>query len=229
MAHAETQKHPGCRHPECRGGSKAFAGYARRPGCFDTLPPSPTLRRTDRTVATRRRRVRPLACFRAFSLVEVIIAVGLFATSVTVMIALLPSLARQSAESSALLAAQRLPDALKVELTRLARTNFDALAGQVPVMSAPLTGGLGFVADRDAARLQSRDYLPPATGQLAESEQHFLVECWRFPDEPLRFDNQKGFLALVVRVSWPYRLPGTSAPTAESARSQFMLTVALNR
>ena len=166
---------------------------------------------------------------RAFSLIEVIIAVALFATSVIVIIALLPSLARQSAESMDLLAAQRLPDALKVELTRLAASNYDGLAGEIPVMPAPLTGGLAFVADREAARLQSRDYLMPTSGQLIGSEQYFLVECWRFPDEPLRFDNQKGFLALAVRVSWPYRLPGTSAPTAESARSQFMLTVALNR
>jgi hypothetical protein len=166
---------------------------------------------------------------RAFSLIEVITAVALFATSVTVIIALLPSLARQSGESMDLLAAQRLPDALKVELTRLAAANFDSLAGEVPVMPAPLAGGLAFVADRDAARLQSRDYLAPAAGQLTESEQYFLVECWRFPEEPLRFDNQKGFLALAVRISWPYRLPGSSASTAESVRSQFMLTVALNR
>ncbi|HEY8995917.1 MAG TPA: hypothetical protein VIM71_14725 [Lacunisphaera sp.] len=159
-----------------------------------------------------------------------IIAVGLFATSVTVIIALLPSLARQRAESADLLAAQRLPDALRVELSRLAATGgFDLLTGQAPPVSSPLPAGLALVADRDAARLHSRDYLPPATAQLSESDQYFLIECWRFADEPLRFDGQKSFLALTVRASWPYRTPGVAAPSAESARSCFVFTIAINR
>ena len=176
----------------------------------------------------RGRRARG-ALNRAFSLIEVIIAVGLFATSVTVIIALLPSLARQSRESADLLAAQRLPDALKVELSRLGAAGFVTLAGQVPVMSGPLDGGLAFVADHDAARLHSRDYQPPATGLLPEPERYFLVECWRFPEEPLRFDSQKAFLALTVRVSWPYRVPGAVSPTDGSARLQSVFTVAINR
>jgi hypothetical protein len=165
----------------------------------------------------------------AFSLIEVIIATGLFAASVTVVIALLPGLARQGGESADLLAAQRLTDALKVELRRLSASGFEALASQTPTLNGPLTGGLAFVSDRETVRLHARDYLPPVTGHLAESEQYFLVECWRFPNEPLRFENQKGFLALVVRVSWPYRLPGSGAPTAEAARSRLMFTMSLNR
>jgi hypothetical protein len=165
----------------------------------------------------------------AFSLIEVIIATGLFAASVTANIALLPALSRQAGESADFMAARRLPDALKEELRRLGALGFNALAAQAPAMNGPLTGGLAFVADREAGRLHSRDYQPPASGQLAEAEQYFLVECWRFPDEPLRFDNQKGFLVFAVRVSWPYRLPGSSAPTAETGRSHFTFTVALNR
>lgn len=165
----------------------------------------------------------------AFSLVEVIIAAGLFAASVTVVLALLPSLARQSAASVDSLAAQRLPDALKIELQRLSATGFDALAGQVPVMSGPLTDGLAFVADREAMRLHSLAYLPPVTGQLPEAGQYFLVECWRFPDEPLRFDGSKAFLALAVRVSWPHRLPGVAAPLPAESRTELVFTLALNR
>ena len=167
--------------------------------------------------------------FRAFTLIEVVIAVGLFAASVTAVIALLPALTRQGAVTTDTLAAQRLPDALKVELSRLAASGFDALAGQVPVMTQPLGPGLAFVATRDASQLHSRDYLPPTVGRIPETEQYFLVECSRFPDEPLRYDAQKHFLALVVRVSWPYRLPGSSAPTAESSRAQVAFTVSLTR
>jgi len=166
---------------------------------------------------------------RAFSLVEVIIAVGLFAASVTAVIALLPAVTRQGAVTTDTLAAQRLPEALKVELSRLAAMGFDSLAGQVPVMSQPMGAGLAFVATRDAAQLHARDYLPPVTGLIPEPEQYFLIECGRFPDEPLRYDAQKHSLALAVRVSWPYRLPGSTVPTDETVRTQVAFTVSLTR
>jgi hypothetical protein len=164
-----------------------------------------------------------------FSLVEVIIAIGLFASAVTVVIALLPAVTRQGAVTTDTMAAQRLPDALKVELSRLAVSGFDALAGQVPVMTQPLGRGLAFVATRDAARLHALDYLPPAVDRIPEPEQYFLVECGRFAEEPLHFDVPKHSLALGVRVSWPYRLPGSLAPTTENSRSQVAFTVSLTR
>lgn len=173
--------------------------------------------------------MNPRAPVRAFSLVEVIIAVGLFAASVTAVIALLPAVTRQGAVTTDTLAAQRLPDALKVELSRLAASGFDALAGQVPVMTQPLGVGLAFAATRDGARLHSLDYLPPMAGRIPEAEQYFLVECGRFPEEPLRYDTPKHSLALAVRVSWPYRVPGSPGPTAESSRAQVAFTVSLTR
>ncbi|MBI2812859.1 MAG: hypothetical protein HYX71_01075 [Opitutae bacterium] len=155
-------------------------------------------------------------------MIEVIIAVGLFASSVAVVLGLIAALSRQGADAGASLAAQRLPDALKVELSRLAGADLDNLAGQIPLMSAPLADGFGFVAPRDASRIDSV-VAPPA------AEQYYYVECWKFPDEPLRFDSQKAFLALQVRVSWPYRLPGATAATNLADRSQVTFTVALNR
>ncbi len=163
-----------------------------------------------------------------FSLLEVLIAVGLFATSVAVVLGLIAALSRQGTDATASLAAQRLPDALKVELTRLAGANLDSLAGQIPPMSAPLTGGIDFVASRDASRIDSVGY-PPVTGPLPAAEQYYYVECWRFPGDPLRFDSQQGFLALQVRVSWPYHLPGVVLATNLADRSQLTFTLALNR
>jgi hypothetical protein len=165
----------------------------------------------------------------SFSLVEVIIAVGLFAATVPVILTLLPGLARQGAAARDSLAAQHLPDALQVELSRLSASGFDALAAQIPIMNGPLNDGLAFVADRATERLHSRDYLLPSDGTLAAGDQYFLIECWRFPDGPLQFEPSAGYLAMAVRVSWPYRLPGTVLPTDQSARSQFMFTVARNR
>ncbi|MDQ5977968.1 MAG: hypothetical protein QG602_940 [Verrucomicrobiota bacterium] len=166
---------------------------------------------------------------RAFSLAEVIIAAGLFAVSVTVVLALLPALARQGGEATDSQSACGLPDALRAELTRIGATGFDALAAQVPVLSGATGDGMKFAANRGATRLHSLDYQPPASGPLPVGEQYFLVECWRFPDEPLQFAAGKGFLAVMVRVSWPYRLPGTSAPAPVASRHEMLFTVALNR
>lgn len=200
-------------------------------------PVAAVVRRLASGVTTTATRCRPLPRRSpvsrdagGFSLVEVIIAVGLFAASVTVVIALLPALTRQGAVTQDTLAAQRLPDALQVELARLAAAGgFDDLASQVPEMGSPLGSGLALVATRETARLHSRDYLPPATGPIPEGKQYFLIECWRFPDEPLRYDAAKHSLALAVRVAWPYRLPSFPAPTAESARRHVMFTVAIRR
>lgn len=172
--------------------------------------------------------MKAAARFRAFSLIEVIIAVGLFAASIAVIIGLLGTLSRQAADSADVLAAQRLPEAVKVELTRLAAGGFDSLAAQVPVMAAPLDGGLALVAPREATQAQSLNVLPPAT-LISAGEQYFLVECWKFPAEPLAFTGSKAFLALHVRVSWPYRVPGSTAPVPLADRSQVAFTVSLNR
>lgn len=164
-----------------------------------------------------------------FSLIEVIIAVALFAASVTVILALLPGLTRRGAENADRLVAQRLPDAVRVELTRLAAPGFDALAAQAPLMGTPPANGLALVATHDGARVQSRDYQAPANGRIAEGDQYFLVECWRFASGPLQYDGAQSSLALCVRVTWPYRQPGVSAPIPESARHEFTFTTSLNR
>lgn len=166
---------------------------------------------------------------RAFSLIEVVVAVGVFAGAVAVIIGLMGALARQSADSLDHLAAQRLPAAVRVELQRLAAAGFDSLAGRIPLMAAPLGEGLALAASRETAGVESLAYLPPPTGRLAADEQYFLVECWRFQAEPLRSDPGKAFLALHVRISWPYRLPAIAGPVPLADRRQLTFTVSLNR
>lgn len=168
---------------------------------------------------------------RGFSLVEVVIAVGVFAGAIAVVLALLPSLTSQSAASTDALVAQRLPDALRVEMQRLAATGgFDALATTVPVMSSPLDDGLSFVAARDAARFHSLSYLAPAASDtLLQREQYFLVEIWRFPSAPLAYDASGAVLPVYVRVSWPYRVSDSGSPVASTNRSSLTFTCAINR
>ena len=125
---------------------------------------------------------------------------------------------------------QSLPDSLRLELQRLASGNFNGLAAAAPVMAAPLANGLDFAATRDGSRLQSLTYLPPvASAQVAASAQYFYVEVWRFSQAPLSYDATAAVLPLYVRVSWPYRNPGSATPTALADRSQLTFTIALNR
>jgi prepilin-type N-terminal cleavage/methylation domain-containing protein len=167
--------------------------------------------------------------FGGFSLIEVIVAVAVFAVSITVILALLPALTGREIETADRLVAARLPGALQAELARLAAPGFDALAARTPVMGTPLDNGLTLVATRDGSRLESLDYLPPVNGGIGAGAQYFVIECWRFADGPLRFDAPQSALALSVRVSWPYRLPGAPAPTPVDSRHELMFTVALNR
>lgn len=168
---------------------------------------------------------------RGFSLLEVVIAVGVFALSIVVILGMLPALTRSAAEADEALVAQSFPDPVRIELARLAASGgFDALAGRLPVMAAPLADGLSLVAARDGRGVQTSDYLPPAAaGQLPEADRYFLIEVWRFDLPPLRYDPAGAVLPVYVRVSWPYRLPGVADPTPLAVRSQFTFTVSLNR
>lgn len=164
---------------------------------------------------------------RAFSLIEVVISVGIFAIAVTTILALLPSLARQTSASADLLTAQRLPEALRVELQRLAtRDGFGALATAVPIVDVSSNNGFGFVAAREGLRVAT---LAESDGVMVDDEQYFFLEVWRFAGEPLAYASNAAVLPVLVRVSWPYRVPGSLDATSFSARAQFSFTAAINR
>ena len=147
------------------------------------------------------------------------------------MLALLPSLTRQAAGSADTLTALRLPDAVRVELQRLATTGgFNNLASQTTSLATPLPATLMLAASRDATRIQSLTYLPPsAADQIAPDQQFFLLEAWSFSSPPLAFDPAGAVLALHVRVSWPYFPPGSGTPTPLADRESVTFNVAINR
>jgi hypothetical protein len=161
----------------------------------------------------------------------VIIAVGIFAGAVAVMLGLLPPLTRQAAASADTLAALRLPDGVRLELQRVAALGgFDTLATQARPMGFPLPATLSLVASRDAARVHTLSYRPPASAdQLAPADQYFLIEVWTFNLAPLAFDPGGSVLALHVRVSWPNSTPAALAPTPLADREQVAFTLSLTR
>lgn len=165
---------------------------------------------------------------RGFSLMEVVLAVGLFAIAVTALLALLPTFVRQGTANLDRLAAARLADAFKVELSRVAASGFDGLAGRVPVLTAPPGDGLAFVATRGDARVQERAANPASGTPRAAGEPYFLVECWRFPDGPLRYDATKACLPLLVRISWPGSTADANG-SAATGRGEITFVVSLRR
>lgn len=164
---------------------------------------------------------------RGFTLIEVVFAVGILAGSMAVVLSLLPSLVRQSSDSADRLVAQRMGDAVRIELElEAAAIGFDALATAVPIMSSPLSNGLDLVATSQGLQLER---VAGGGGTIAADDQRFLVEIWRFSRSPLRYDANAATLPLYVRVSWPYRLPGTVAPTEVGDRDEFTFAMALDR
>ncbi|HWA86229.1 MAG TPA: hypothetical protein VG710_08415 [Opitutus sp.] len=154
------------------------------------------------------------------------IALGVFALAVVAIVGILPQLMRQAAASNELLVAQRFPDAVRSEMRRVATGSFDSFAASIPVNSAA-TGGYQILATRDGARISSA---ATNDGVLNETEAFFSIELWRFSDPPLAFvPGQTGSLAVLVRVSWPYRLPGSVASTDLEDRQQFSFATAINR
>ena len=166
-----------------------------------------------------------------FSLIEVVLAIGIFALGVTVILGLLPVLARQSAVSADALSALSLPDAVRVELQRVvAIGGLDALAGQASPLAVPWPATLTLVATREGARMHTLNYQPPpVAGQIGEDQQYFLIEACRFNQAPLAFDSNAPVLALHLRVSWPYRTPGSAGAVAFAARDQITFNLAIRR
>jgi hypothetical protein len=167
---------------------------------------------------------------RAFTLLEVVIATGVFAIGVVGIIALLPALGREMAMAEEQQAAHGLPDAIRLELRRLAeRGGFDALAARIPLENSPLADGLALHAPRSGVFVQSAEYLPPDAGRLPDEERHFLIEAWRFGSAPLAFVTGGAALPLHVRVSWPYRIAGSPNPVAAGERRSVSFNLAVAR
>ena len=172
--------------------------------------------------------MRPPRPHRAFSLLEVALAVAIVAGAVVVILALLLQLGKQAARSEETHVALRLPDAVATELRALAtQRGFDALAVGIAVMSAAADEGLLLVAARDGSQVRLL-----SAGESPPREQYFLIEIRRFPAAPLAYSASGAVLPLSVRVSWPYRslTPAgltDAAPFAERQSVNFNLP--LNR
>ncbi|HVU25315.1 MAG TPA: prepilin-type N-terminal cleavage/methylation domain-containing protein [Opitutus sp.] len=163
-----------------------------------------------------------------FSLVEVVIAVGVLAVAIVGIIALLPATTRQMVDASDSLAAQRLPAAIETELKRL---EGGGLLGAVAALikSQGATSTLTMVAPRDG-----REVREIGTSTLDPVDQYFAIELWQFPTgSSAVYDGSTGaVLAAQVRVSWPFHSrnqQGMAVETNISDRNAITFAVAIQR
>jgi hypothetical protein len=154
--------------------------------------------------------------------------VGIFASAIVVLLALLPGTLRESADAADSQMAAGLPDAIRIELERTARQRgLDALAAAVPMMGATGESGDLWVATRAGTAVRLL-----AAGESPLQDQYFLIELRRFSGGQLAYDPAAAFLALHVQLSWPYRRltpEGLSAAVPREQRQQVGFTLVLNR
>lgn len=162
---------------------------------------------------------------RAFSLAEVVIALGVAATGLLVVLGIMPGLLRQQAEARQAQIALALPDAITIELRRHARGDpalLNATAADFSAESSPL---------RLAAAADGTDVRVLTGNEDSRREQYFLIEIHRFPaGSPLAVASNASFAALQARVSWPYRPAGQDSPEVPAdSRRRVTFNLALNR
>ena len=167
---------------------------------------------------------------RGFSLIEVVAAVGVVAVALVAVLGLMTATTRSAGDVADAQAAARLTEGIQGELERLqADLGLDGLAAVVPRTGS--TAPLQLVAARASLRVLRSDGAAPAADHalndpvlpgIANRDRYYLIEVTQLPG--LEYAPGAGFLAVSVRVTWPYRLaagpptPGDTTVEADPTR-----------
>ena len=162
---------------------------------------------------------------RAFSLVEVVIAVGILAAAIVAIMALLAPPLRATREVLDSTVAARLADGVEMEIGRL---GFDSASG---LLTDP--GYIVVYATADGSRVVvhgSRKNGPTlAPPGIAAEARYFVL----FIDELNAPAATDAFVGLGVRVEWPYHTPDGDPDalpvSAPDRRTSFTFSAALLR
>jgi hypothetical protein len=168
-----------------------------------------------RRLAGRRNR------FDAFSLVEVVAAIGILAVTLLAVLGLIMATVRSGGAIADADAVTRLGENIQGELERLeASLGLAGLADLVPPGGADRQ--LRLVATRNGQRVRCADGAlaaadralnDPTLPGIANRDRYFLIEVSQ--SFGLAATPASGFLAVSVRITWPYQLPvGPSTPGA---------------
>jgi type II secretory pathway pseudopilin PulG len=184
---------------------------------------------------------------RAFSLVEVVIAVGIFAVAVISIVGLILPNTKRIADQLDAQVAQRLSDNIRFELERYGFKNITSSLNAVNdrvFLVASSDGSRVLITGEDPYTAwsetysssydpDSSSYTTVATKRAAENDLETATTPGNPPGLPFRdryflvevgwpihpqYKNDGGAVPLNVRVMWPYRLPnGPATPTSSSA------------
>jgi len=172
----------------------------------------------------------------SFTLVEVVVAIGVFAVTIVAVIGLMTPLSRSVAGVSDFDKAAQLGDAIQAELVRL--RDLTASGNKLDALyNASFAGGkvLTLVAPPDTSRVvrESDADNDPATGSppgVFPRDRYFLIEI-RAQSAPLNYTpgSNQAFLAVTAIVKWPYQIAtGPNAPAAAAADATQTSSLLLN-
>jgi prepilin-type N-terminal cleavage/methylation domain-containing protein len=147
-----------------------------------------------------------------FTMMEVIIALGVFAFAITIVLALFAQNLSRAREIENLRTTQALYGVVDAKLKEIGWGEGLNPDGSTGLLESVGTGGtLILVADESGNRVDRPD------GGIPANEQYFRLEISAY-DEPGysygELDGLRGMLALEVLISWPYRTPGVSSAQA---------------
>ena len=148
----------------------------------------------------------------AFSLVEVVIALGIFATGVIVIIALISSSASRSRESMDSKVAYGMAERIRSEIISNAGAALPTLSSGTP---------LQLVGSRDGSdvRVDVND------GRDA----YFLIEVSPATPTELVRDPARGTVGAEINVEWPFRPPGATAASSNGNRNSVRYHLLIRR
>lgn len=157
---------------------------------------------------------------RAFSLIEVVVAIGLLAGALVAILGLAAATIHSAAELSDAQGCASLGGSVQCELERLKDSlGLAGLARLVPTSGS--TAPLRLAGTRDGLRVRCIDAVDPAADRsprdstlpgIANRDRFFLIEVTRLREWEAA---DSGFVAVSARCSWPYKLPlGPATPGA---------------
>lgn len=139
-----------------------------------------------------------------FSLIEVILAIAVFALTIVAVLAMLGSTTQATSEVLNTVTASRISDAIRTELENLDFNDLDPNAVNYPVTLYGRQDGSRVVLDTNADNNPDPEVDDPPG--IAERDRYFLIELDVLGDE-LVYDVDNADIALSVRLEWPYMLP----------------------
>lgn len=143
---------------------------------------------------------------RGFSLIEVVLAIGILGVTLITVLALMTPLAREIREIEDRKRAMLTSTAVDLELSRLGYTYFvDTSTFQL----RPDRRRINLVVRNDAGLASIAPVPAELAGALPPVEQYFLARVEVFPDDSeLGFEQGDAHVALRVTMIWPFRDPG---------------------